>query len=70
MAPAHAMTLGIADINEARSLLLVAIGSGKAQAVADMLAGPQHRPECPASYLSKHPDLTIVLDEDAARMIR
>jgi glucosamine-6-phosphate deaminase len=70
MAPARAMTLGIADINEARSLLLVAIGSGKAQAVADMLAGPQHRPECPASYLSKHPDLTIVLDEDAARMIR
>ena len=49
----------------AKRILLVASGAGKADAVYKMVCGPI-TPECPASILQLHPDVTVVVDEAAA----
>ena len=50
---------------DARRLVLVASGPGKADAVAAALEGPLSA-SCPASVLQWHADATVVLDEAAA----
>jgi glucosamine-6-phosphate deaminase len=64
-APREALTMGIETILSARRILLVATGRSKAAVVARALRG-QITPRCPASYLSLHPRLTVILDRDAA----
>ncbi len=68
-APRQALTMGIESILAAREILLVATGAGKARAVAAALAGPLTS-RCPASFLSLHPGLTVVLDRAAASSLR
>lgn len=63
--PTHALTLGIQPIMQAKHVLLVATGSGKADAVRSMIEGDVD-PMVPASILQMHPCVTIVLDADAA----
>jgi glucosamine-6-phosphate deaminase len=63
--PRHAITVGIATILEARRCLLLAFGSAKAAAVAQMVEGPLTA-LVPASALQLHPHATIVVDEAAA----
>lgn len=63
--PREALTMGIETILSAREILLVATGGKKARAVAAALLGPV-TPRCPASYLSLHPALTVILDRSAA----
>ncbi len=63
--PKHAVTLGIGTLREACSLVLVALGASKAEIVARALLEPPD-PAVPASLLRGHPDLTFVLDRDAA----
>lgn len=67
--PAHAITMGIRTILEARHCLLLATGASKAPAVAAMVEGPLTA-ACPASALQMHPAATVVLDHDAARDLR
>jgi 6-phosphogluconolactonase/glucosamine-6-phosphate isomerase/deaminase/LmbE family N-acetylglucosaminyl deacetylase len=63
--PTHALTLGIAGILRAKSILLLATGTAKAEAVADMLLGPIS-PDCPASAIRLHDHALVVLDQAAA----
>lgn len=63
--PREALTMGLETILSAKAILLVATGRAKARAVACALEGPV-TPECPASYLSLHPALTVLLDRAAA----
>ncbi len=63
--PHHAITVGIATILEARRCLLLAFGSAKAAAVAQMVEGPLTA-LVPASALQLHPHATILVDEAAA----
>jgi glucosamine-6-phosphate deaminase len=63
--PREALTVGLERILAAKSILLVASGSKKARAVEAALRGPV-TPRCPASYLSLHPRLTVMLDRAAA----
>ncbi|MEB7448254.1 glucosamine-6-phosphate deaminase [Arthrobacter koreensis] len=58
--PTHALTQGLGTIREARSLVLLASGSQKADAIAAALTGPV-TPEMPASLLQLHPDVTVLL---------
>lgn len=67
--PEYAVTLGIKGIMNARKIVLLAFGKGKAQAVYDTVCGKVD-PKVPASILQLHPDVTIMLDEDAAAMIK
>jgi glucosamine-6-phosphate deaminase len=64
-APREALTMGIETILESGEILLVATGKEKSKAVFAALEGPV-TPRCPASFLSLHPRLTVVLDRAAA----
>lgn len=63
--PRHVITQGIATILEARALVLVAWGAGKAAVVARLVEGPVTA-MVPASALQLHPNVTVVIDEPAA----
>jgi glucosamine-6-phosphate deaminase len=67
--PRQAITLGIANILEARACLLLATGAAKAEAVAAAIEGPLCA-LCPASALQLHPAATFVLDRAAAGALR
>ncbi|QDO87769.1 glucosamine-6-phosphate deaminase [Ornithinimicrobium ciconiae] len=63
--PAHCLTQGVGTILQARHLVLVALGEGKAHAVQQLVEGPVSA-VCPASVLQLHPHVTVLLDEAAA----
>jgi glucosamine-6-phosphate deaminase len=63
--PLHVLTQGLGTILEARHLVLIAAGAGKAAAVAAAVEGPVSA-SCPASVLQHHPHVTVLLDEPAA----
>ncbi|ALE92567.1 glucosamine-6-phosphate deaminase [Arthrobacter alpinus] len=63
--PHHVVTQGLGTIMDARHVVLVAFGAGKADAVRDFVEGPVSA-SCPASVLQFHPRATIVIDEAAA----
>jgi len=67
-APERAITVGMATIFEAGEVLLLASGANKAGAVAAAVEG-EVKEEVPASMLGRHPDATLLLDEDAAGLI-
>ncbi len=63
--PAEALSMGMATILQARSIVLLATGISKATTVAGLLRGPI-TPELPASFLQLHHDVEVMLDEPAA----
>jgi len=63
--PVHVLTQGLGTILEARHLVMIATGTGKAEAVAAAVEGPVSA-SCPASVLQLHPHVTFVVDEPAA----
>ena len=63
--PVYAITMGVGTILEARQLVLVASGAGKADAVARMIEGPVTS-MVTASALQLHPNADVFLDEAAA----
>ena len=63
--PRQALSMGIGTIMEARSILLLALGEAKAQAVYQMIRGPI-TPQVPASILRGHARVTVMLDKAAA----
>lgn len=63
--PQKAITMGIKTILEAKKIVLLATGSGKADAVAKSVKGPVSS-EVPASFLQNHPDCIFIVDRDAA----
>ena len=63
--PRHVVTQGLGTILDARHLLLIACGPGKAEPIARAVEGPLTA-MCPASVLQLHPHATVVVDEAAA----
>lgn len=63
--PTHAITMGIANIMNAKKVLMIANGENKADAVKALVEGEMNE-NCPASALQKHADFVLVLDEKAA----
>jgi len=66
--PRFAITMGIGAIMNARKILMVVNGKGKAEIVKKAFFGPV-TPEVPASILQLHPDFTLVADEEALSLI-
>lgn len=62
--PKQAYTMGIRTIMQAKKILVVVSGEGKADIVSRAFFGPV-TPEVPASILQMHPDVTVVCDEEA-----
>jgi len=63
--PIYAITMGVATILEARQLLLVANGKGKAKAIAQMIEGPVTS-MITATALQMHAAASVFIDTDAA----
>ena len=68
LVPKQAYTMGIKTIMQARKVLVVVNGTGKAEIVKKAFFGPV-TPEVPASILQMHPDFTLVGDEEALSLI-
>lgn len=66
--PTHAATMGVKTVMHARAILLLAFGRAKAEAVRAALTGPVTE-EVPASVLQLHPDVTVICDEEAAKLL-
>lgn len=66
--PVRGITLGIGNILEVRSIVLMACGRSKAQAVADATHPPADR-KTPASALQAHADVTFLVDKAAAALL-
>ena len=66
--PKQAYTMGIRTIMQAKKILVVVSGEGKADIVSRAFFGPV-TPEVPASILQMHPDFTLVGDEEALSLI-
>ena len=63
------MTLGVADLLEARAILVLASGARKADIARRAIDGPMTA-AVPASWLQAHGDCTWLLDAAAARALR
>lgn len=69
LVPRQAITMGIADIMQAKKILMLASGANKAKAVAAMVEG-EVTPTVPASVLQNHPDCTVIVDKQAASLLK
>ncbi|GAA1660121.1 glucosamine-6-phosphate deaminase [Mycolicibacterium murale] len=67
--PTHCLTQGLGTILEARHLVLVATGRGKAEAVHHLVEGAVSA-MWPATVLQHHPHVTVLLDDAAARRLQ
>ena len=66
--PRQALSMGIKNIMQAKSILMVVSGKNKAEAVRGMVKG-EVTPALPASVLQLHPFVTIICDKDAASLL-
>ncbi len=66
--PTQAYTMGIGTIMRAKKVLVVASGAGKAEIVQKAFFGPI-TPQVPASVLQLHPDVTVIVDQEAASKV-
>jgi glucosamine-6-phosphate deaminase len=67
--PREALSMGVATIMHARSIVLMATGREKADVIAKSVTDPVTT-RVPASLLQLHHDVEIWLDEDAASKLR
>ncbi len=67
--PRQALTMGMAAISQARSVVVVVSGEDKAEIVHKAFFGPI-TPRVPASLLQLHPNVTVVGDEAAFSVLR
>jgi len=63
--PREALSMGMATILEAASIVLVALGGSKASAVASAFSG-RISTDKPVSFLQLHPSVTVIVDRAAA----
>lgn len=66
--PTQAVTMGIGSIMQAKKILIIAIGENKAKAIKQLING-NVTPQCPASVLQFHTDVTLMLDKGAASLL-
>ncbi len=67
--PKTAVSMGIGSILKSKKIVLLASGKNKAQAIKDTVESDISK-DVPASFLRKHDDVTIVIDEDAASLLK
>lgn len=67
--PRHCVTQGLGTIMQARRIVLIAVGSGKAEAVHHLVEGAVSA-TWPGTILQHHPHVTLVIDEAAASRLQ
>lgn len=66
--PKLAISMGIKTIMHTKKIILLASGKEKAEAIYKAVKG-KITPELPASVLQLHPDVTLIVDKDAASLL-
>ena len=66
--PRYAYSMGIGSIMQSKEILLEAFGAKKAQAVKALVEGPVDA-NVPATILQKHPNVTVIVDKQAAALL-
>lgn len=66
--PRQALSMGIKNIMNAKSIIVVVSGKNKAKAVYGMVKG-EITPNLPASVLQLHPFVTVICDKEAASLL-
>lgn len=66
--PRQAISMGIDSIMAAKSIVLMAYGESKAEAIKGMVEG-EITEDMPASILQKHADVVVIADEAAAALL-
>lgn len=64
--PTRAITMGIGTILDSAAIILLASGEGKAEAIRRLSHDEPH-PDFPASALLRHHDVTVIVDQAAAK---
>jgi len=67
--PKKAISMGIKTILQSKKIILLASGESKAEAVYNTVKG-KISPEIPSSILQLHQNVTIILDESAAKLLQ
>lgn len=67
--PTHAITMGINNIMKTKKILMLISGANKADTVVKLLSG-EVTTDFPASILNEHPDVTVIIDQDAYAKIK
>lgn len=62
------ITLGLQHLTDAREVILLASGSGKAAIIHEALTGPVTE-QLPASIIQTHPNANVWLDKDAGSLL-
>lgn len=63
--PKTAITMGIGSIMKAKKIILLANGKKKAKVIKELLKGDKITTDLPASMLLLHPNVTVIVDEEA-----
>lgn len=64
--PTQGLTIGVANILEAKKIILIATGASKANAVKNCFSGKESA-QWPASFLQSHKDVIVLLDGASAK---
>lgn len=67
--PRKALTMGLGGIMKAKKIILIASGEGKAEAIKGLFSG-KITTENPATMLQMHRDVVVIVDEEAAKLIK
>ncbi len=67
--PKEAISMGLANIMEAKKVVLIAIGEQKSEIIKELFSNDDITESLPASILKKHNDVTIYMDKEAAKLI-
>lgn len=66
--PRHALTMGLGAIFSAKTILMLISGENKASVVKEMFSD-RITPQNPASMLQLHPNVVVILDQAAAKLL-
>jgi glucosamine-6-phosphate deaminase len=67
--PTQAITMGLGSIMKAKKIILLASGKKKADIIAKLVED-KISTRVPASILQVHPDVLVIIDKDAASLIK
>ena len=67
--PKYAITQGIKNVLQAKEIIAMAKGKGKAKAVNEIVNGVYTK-SCPISVLKNHPKATLYTDEEAGELVK
>ncbi len=68
--PTKAITMGLGTIMKAKKIILMANGKNKAEVMGELLKGDKVTTRLPASLLLLHPDVTVIMDKEAAELYK